>query len=99
MPHVHGSNQLGTVFSEGLSLKVPAFIRIKQQDFSDETSSFLISHTALLCLLTRRECMCCCGHVSNTCSHVSGSRELQMRHVIDGNLSLPKNICFLAWPM
>ena len=93
-PHVHGSNQLGTVFSGGLSLKVPAFMRIKHRDFSDETSNFLISQTALLCLLTRSECICCCWHVSNTCSHVSGCCELQMGHVIDGNLSLLKNISF-----
>jgi hypothetical protein len=28
VPHVQGNNQLGTVFSWGLSLKVPAFIRV-----------------------------------------------------------------------
>ncbi len=66
VPHVQGSSQLGAVFSWGLSLKVPAFMRIKQRDFSDETSSFLISHTALLCLLTWSECICCCWHVSST---------------------------------
>ena len=27
-PHVHGNSQLGTVFSWGLSLKVPAFMRV-----------------------------------------------------------------------
>ena len=99
VPHVQGSNQFGRVFSGGLSLKVPAFMRIKHRDFSDEISSLRISQTALLCLLTRSECMCCCWHVSNTCNHVSGSCDLQMGHVMDGNLSLPKNICFLAWPM
>ena len=55
VPHVQGSSQLGTVFSGGLSLKVPAFMRIKLRDFSDETSNFLVSQTALLCLLTRSE--------------------------------------------
>jgi hypothetical protein len=49
---VQGSNQLGTVFSWGLLLKVPAFMRVKHRDFSDEIRSFLISPTALLCLLT-----------------------------------------------
>jgi hypothetical protein len=49
--HVQGSSQLGTVFSWGVLLKVPAFMRIKHRDFSDEISSFLISYTALLCLL------------------------------------------------
>ena len=52
MLHVQGSSQLGTVFSWGVLLKVPTFMRIKHRDFSDEISSFLISHTALLCLLT-----------------------------------------------
>ena len=52
VPHVQGSSQLGMVFSWGLLLKMPAFMRIKHLDFLDETSSFLISHTALLCLLT-----------------------------------------------
>ena len=99
VPHVQGSSQLGAVFSWGLSLKVPAFMRVKHRDFSDETSNFLISQTALLCLLTWSECICCCWHVSSTWNHVSGSYELQMGHVIDGNLCLPKNICFLAWPM
>ena len=28
-----------------------------------------------------------------------GSRELHMRHVIDRKASLPKNNCFLAFPM
>jgi hypothetical protein len=37
--------------------------------------------------------------VSSTCSHVSGSYELQMGHVMVENLCLPKNSCFLAWPM
>ena len=30
---------------------------------------------------------------------MSASVELQIEHVIDGNLSLPKNSCFLAFPM
>ena len=74
--HVQGRNQLGTVFSWGLSLKVPTFMRVKHRDFSDEINNFLISHTALLCLLTCSACICCCLHVSSTCSHVSGSNEL-----------------------
>ena len=99
VPQMQGSSQLGTVFSGCLILKVPAFIRIKQRDFSDETRSFLISQTALLCLLTQREWMCCCWHVIRTCNHLSGSKELQMGQVIDGNLSLSKNSCFMAWPI
>ena len=30
---------------------------------------------------------------------MSASKELQIGHVIDGNLSMPKNSCFLALPM
>ena len=41
----------------------------------------------------------CCLHVRSTCSRVLGSRELRMGHVIDGKASLPKNSCFLAFPM
>ena len=82
--HVHGSSQLGTVFSWGLLSRIPTFMSVKHRDFSDEISSFLISPIALLCLLTRRECKCCCLHFSRTCSHVSGSFELQMGHVMVG---------------
>ena len=99
MLHVQGSSQLGTMFSWGLLLKVPAFMRVKHRDFSDEIRSFLISRTALLCLLTLSECICCCLHVSSTCSQVFGSFELHMGHVIEGYLWWPKNICFLALPM
>ena len=97
--HVRGSSQLGTMFSWGLLLKVPIFMRVKQRDFSDEIRSFLISPTALLCLLTLIEYICCCLRVSSTCSHVSRSFELHMGHVIVGYLWRPKNICFLALPM
>ena len=38
-------------------------------------------------------------HFRSTCSHVSGSGELHMGHVIGGKASLPKNNCFLAFPM
>ena len=72
---------------------------MKHRDFSDEINNFLISHTALLCLLTCNACICCCLHVSSTCSHVSGSTELQIGQVMVGNLCLPKKVCFLAWPM
>jgi hypothetical protein len=72
------------VFSWGLLLKIPAFMRVKHRDFSDEIRSFLISPTALLCLLTRRECICCCLHLSSICNQVSGSVELHMGHVIEG---------------
>ena len=37
--------------------------------------------------------------MSSTCSHVSNSYELQIGQVMVGNLCLPKNICFMAWPM
>ena len=43
--------------------------------------------------------MWCCLHFRSTCSHVSGSRELHMRHVIDGKASLPKNSCVLTFPI
>ena len=43
--------------------------------------------------------MWCWLHFNSTCSHVSASCELQIGHVVDGNLSLPKNSCFLALPM
>ena len=43
--------------------------------------------------------MWCCLHFRSTCSHVSGSRELHMGHVIDGKASLLKNNCFLVFPM
>ena len=42
--------------------------------------------------------MWCCLHVRSTCSHVSGSGELHMGHVIDGKASLLKNSCFMAFP-
>ena len=87
------------MFSGGSLLNVPAFMRIKHLDFFDDTKSFLNSHTALLCLLVRRACMWCCLHFRSTCSHVSGSIESHMGHVIDGKASLPKNSCFLAFPM
>ena len=83
MLHVQGSSQLGTMFSWGLLLKISAFMRVKHLDFSDEMSSFLISPTALLCLLTLSACICCCLHLSSTCSQVSSSFELHMGHVIE----------------
>ena len=43
--------------------------------------------------------MWCCLHFRNTCNHVSGSIESHMGHVIDEKTSLPKNNCFLAFPM
>lgn len=33
------------------------------------------------------------------CSHVSGSGELHIGHVMEGYLSLPKKSCFLVFPM
>src|SRR5665213_2050512 len=74
-------------------------MRVKHRDFSDEIRSFLISPTALLCLLILSECICCCLHVSSTCSQVFGLFELHMGHVIEGYLWWPKNICFLALPI
>ena len=35
----------------------------------------------------------------STCSHVLGYRKLHMGHVINENASLPKNNCFMAFPM
>jgi hypothetical protein len=43
--------------------------------------------------------MCCCLQVSNTCSHMSGSWELQIEHVMDGNKIGPKNNCLRVLPM
>ena len=74
-------------------------MRVKHQDFSAKIRSFLISPTALLCILTLSECICCRLHVSSTCSHVSGSFELHMGHILVGYLWRLKNICFLALPM
>ena len=54
---MHGNSQGGTVFSCGLSLKVPAFMRMKHRDLVDDISSLQIAHTALLCLLTISECI------------------------------------------
>ena len=66
--------------------------------FFDATISFLNSHTALLCLLVLRACMWCCLHFRSTCSHVSGSRELHMGHVIDGRLFYQRIIVFWRSP-
>ena len=74
-------------------------MRMKHRDFSDQIRSFLISPTALLCLLTRREWICCCLHLSSTCNQVFGSGKLQIGHVIEGYVWWPKNNCFLALPM
>ena len=43
--------------------------------------------------------MWCWLHFRSTWSHVSASKELQIGHVCDGNLCMPKNSCFLALPM
>jgi hypothetical protein len=43
--------------------------------------------------------MCCCLHLSSTCSHVSASVVLQIGHVLDGKASLPKKSCFRACPI
>ena len=79
--HVHGSNHGGTVFSGGLSLYVPAFIRMQCLVILFEIRSLRISHTALLCLLVMSAWMCWCLHFRSTCSHVSASMELQIGHV------------------
>lgn len=43
--------------------------------------------------------LCCCLHLSSTCSHVVASEELQMRVGFDGQVSLPSKSCSHAWPM
>ena len=43
--------------------------------------------------------MWCCLHFRSTCSLVSRFGELHMGHVIDGKVFLPKNSCFMAFPM
>ena len=50
--HVHGRSHDGTVFSCGLSLKIPAFIQMKQRSILDVIISLQISQTASLCLFT-----------------------------------------------
>ena len=55
--HVQVNNHGGTVFSGGLLLKIPTFIRMQHLDYLDDTSSFLSVHTALLCLLVLRAWM------------------------------------------
>lgn len=52
------------MFSCGFLLKVPAFMSIKHLDLLCEVISFRISHTALLCLLTIRECIWWFWHLS-----------------------------------
>ena len=37
--------------------------------------------------------------VRRTCIHVSFSLELQIGHVMEGNLMGPKNNCFMRFPM
>ena len=74
-------------------------MRLQHLDFCADRSSFINSHTALLCLLTLRACIWYRLHFRCTWSHVFASNELFMGHVIDGNLSLPKNSCFLAFPI
>ena len=87
------------MFFWGSILNVLAFMRTQHLDFFDTTISFLDSHTALLCLLVRRACMWCWFHFRSTCSHVSRSGQLHVGRVIDGKASLPKNSCFLAFPI
>ena len=43
--------------------------------------------------------MQCCLQFKNIWSHVSSSRKLHMKHVIEGYALLLKNICFLTLPM
>ena len=43
--------------------------------------------------------MCCCLHLSSTCSHVTAYVSSQIGHVLDGKASLPKKSCFGAWPI
>ena len=97
--HVYESSHGGTKFFIGLFYKVRAFIRMKYLDLLDEMISSLNSYTPLLCLLILSAWMCCCLHFSSICIHVSGSRELHIEHVIEGYASLPKNSCFLAFPI
>ena len=35
--------------------------------------------------------MWCCLHFRSMCNHVFGSKELHIKHVFEGNVSLPKN--------
>ena len=87
------------MFSGGSLLNVHAFMRTHHLDFFDATINFLTSHIALLCLLVRMTCMWWCLHFRSMCSHVLGSEVLHMGHVIGGKATMPKNNCFLAFPM
>jgi hypothetical protein len=85
--HVHGSSHCGTVLSEGLLLKYPAFIRIIHLDVGEEVINFLSSHTTLLCLFILNACKCGCGHLRSTCGHVSTSLVEHSEQVMLGYLS------------
>ena len=87
---VHGRSHGGTVFSRGLLLKVPTFMRIKHQVILNETISLQISNTTSLCLLTIRPWMYRLWHLRSMCGHVSKSVELQIEHVLDGNRAASK---------
>ena len=50
--HVHGKSHGGIVFSCGLSLKIPAFIQMKQRKILEVIISLRISQPDLLCLPT-----------------------------------------------
>ena len=56
-----------------------------------------ISHTNLLqCISVISAWVCCCLHLSSTCSHVSTFDELHIGHVFDAYGSLLKKSCFQA---
>jgi hypothetical protein len=54
---LHGSSQLGTVFSCVWPSDFPTFTRMKHPDLILDISNLQISCTVLLCLLIRNLCM------------------------------------------
>jgi hypothetical protein len=69
---LHGSSQLGIVFSCACSSDFPAFAKMKQRDLALDIIILRTSWTALLCLLMRSLCMWGSVQQSSMCSHVSG---------------------------
>jgi hypothetical protein len=70
---LHGSSQLGIVFSYRLPLNFPAFINVKHLDLVFDIRNFLIFCTTLLCLLIRSLWMCGSIQYNKMCLRMSGS--------------------------
>ena len=94
----HARSHGGTVFSGGLLLKVPPFIRVKYLVDGWDSSMFLISQTTLLCLCTWRACIYCRVQHNNTSGHVSIEFVLHNEQVGFGKRVGQKRF-FCAFPM